>query len=91
MPHPRRHPEGHSYGHPEPTSLPFEPEGWRTCESYRYGVDLYNAGYFWECHEVFEALWRGVGRRSRPLPRRLPCRSLIGSVAPRGKSAPSRI
>jgi Domain of unknown function (DUF309) len=23
-----------------------------------WGIDLYNAGYFWEAHESWEALWR---------------------------------
>jgi uncharacterized protein len=26
-----------------------------------YGIDLYNFGYWWECHEVFEGLWHAVG------------------------------
>ena len=62
-PHPRRHPEGHSFGAPEETPA-FDPERWAESAEYRYGVDLYNAGYFWECHEVFESLWNAVGRES---------------------------
>jgi len=27
-------------------------------------VDLYNFGYWWECHEVFEALWDGAGHHT---------------------------
>ena len=31
---------------------------WREHAEYLWGVDLYNAGFFWEAHEVWEALWR---------------------------------
>ncbi|WP_244640442.1 DUF309 domain-containing protein [Aureimonas glaciei] len=26
-------------------------------ESYRWGVDLFNHGYYWEAHEAWEPLW----------------------------------
>ena len=26
-------------------------------QAFRYGVDLYNRGFFWEAHEVWEAVW----------------------------------
>jgi hypothetical protein len=29
-------------------------------------VDLYNQAYWWECHEVLEALWHAAGRTSEP-------------------------
>ena len=32
------------------------------CEAFRYGVDLFHAGFFWEAHEVWETLWQ-VARR----------------------------
>src|SRR5438552_1811311 len=60
-PHPRRDRQGHSYGQPEPTPSPFTPEEWWDSEWYLYGIDLYNYGYWWECHEVFEGLWHAVG------------------------------
>ena len=60
-PHPRRDPQGHSYGQPEPTPPLFKPEEWWDSEWYLYGIDLYNHGYWWECHEVFEGLWHAVG------------------------------
>ncbi len=63
-PHPRRHPLGHSFGEPEPRTLPFEPEQWASSEAYLYGVDLYNCGYWWESHEIFEGLWHACGRTS---------------------------
>src|SRR2546422_6465355 len=51
----------HSYGQPEPTPPPFMPEEWWDSEWYLYGIDLYNYGHWWECHEVFEGLWHAVG------------------------------
>jgi hypothetical protein len=63
-PHPRRDPKGHSYGKPEPLLPAFPPERWRDSEWYRYGVDLYNFAYWWECHEIFEGLWDAAGRHT---------------------------
>ena len=62
--HPRRHPQGHSYGRLEPKAAGFLPVDWHRSEDYLYGVDLYNFGYWWECHEVFEALWHAVGQKT---------------------------
>lgn len=42
----------------------FAPEQWRESDDYCYGVDLYNYAYWWECHEVFEGLWRVAGHQS---------------------------
>ena len=56
-PHPTRDPEGHSYDRP-PVSLPdLNHENWRKSEEYLFGIDLFNEGYWWECHEVLEGLW----------------------------------
>src|SRR2546426_8872679 len=63
-PHPRRDRQGHSYGQPEPTPPPFMPEEWGGSEGDLYGIDLYNYGHWWECHEGFEGLWDGVGAGS---------------------------
>lgn len=58
-PHPIRDPQGHSRRavraqvHP-----PWNPEGWKELEAYLRGVDLFNRFYFWEAHEVWEALWK---------------------------------
>lgn len=30
---------------------------------FRRGVQLFNAGYYWEAHEVWEVLWHAYGRR----------------------------
>lgn len=65
-PHPRRDPRGHSFGRPEPDPTPVSPDRWREHEWYRYGVDLFNFAYWWECHEVFEACWHAAGRQTEP-------------------------
>ncbi len=63
-PHPVRDPDGHSFGRPEPEAPDLNRADWRTCEEFLYGVDLFNSGYWWECHEVFEGLWHAAGHRS---------------------------
>jgi len=63
-PHPRRHPQGHSFGCPEPSPEPYRPEDWCQSEDYRFGIDLYNFAYWWECHEVFEGFWHAVGTKT---------------------------
>lgn len=44
-------------------SEPPDPERWQACEAYLYGIDLFNHGYYWEAHEVWEELWQACGRR----------------------------
>ena len=61
-PHPRRDPSGHSYGLPAPTPSSFPTDRWQQSDDYRYGIDLYNYAYWWECHEVFEGFWHAAGR-----------------------------
>ncbi len=63
-PHPRRDPQGHSFGRPEPCPLPFAHEAWSASEEYLYAVDLYNFAYWWESHEVFEGLWHACGPKT---------------------------
>ena len=66
-PHPVTHPEGHSYGiREEPIDLGSNrlPEDWGAVEEYLYGIDLFNAAYFWEAHESWEAVWHAVERDS---------------------------
>lgn len=60
-PHPRRNQDGHSFGQPEPGRTAFEAGLWRESRDYRFGIDLFNFGYWWESHEVFEALWHACG------------------------------
>ena len=61
-PHPRRRPQGHSLGIPEPRPSIFPEGGWSGSEDYLYAIDLYNFAYWWESHEVFEGLWHVFGR-----------------------------
>ena len=37
-------------------------DGWRESAAYRRGFDLFNAGYYWEAHEIWEMLWNHEGR-----------------------------
>lgn len=62
-PHPTRDPGGHSYGAAGETPDPPDPENWRACADYLYGIDLFNHGFYWEAHEVWEGLWVACGRR----------------------------
>ena len=58
-PHPRKHPEGHSCGAAEfCADEGLHSDNWRRCLLYLWGVDLFNRGYWWEAHEVWEALWK---------------------------------
>lgn len=60
-PHPVSDPAGHMYGEePQPAELLVE--DWPRCRAYLRGIDLFNHGYYWEAHEVWEALWHAAGR-----------------------------
>ena len=61
-PHPTSHVDGHSYGHPDPVVDNFSVEHWNECSTFLFGVDLFNAGFFWESHEQWEAVWNALGR-----------------------------
>ena len=66
FPHPTRDPAGHSFGVvPMPCPVP-DPNLWRECRPYLYGLDLFNHGYYWEAHEVWEGLWHASGRAGLP-------------------------
>ncbi|MGH9323242.1 MAG: DUF309 domain-containing protein [Vicinamibacteria bacterium] len=56
-PHPERSPEGHMYRVKEPEARLLTEESWTDNEDFLYGVDLFNAGYFWEAHTFWERLW----------------------------------
>ena len=60
-PHPKSDPLGHAYGHDEPPLAPFDPAHLEASPDFRYGVDPFHAGYYWEAHEVWESLWHAVG------------------------------
>jgi hypothetical protein len=45
---------------------PWRPEDWRRLDDWLYGVDLFNAFYFWEAHEAWEGLWAACDRHDDP-------------------------
>jgi len=56
QPHPRTDPAGSLHGlPPHPPGLPAD--RWRDDRSWLFGVDLYHAGYLWESHEAWEAVY----------------------------------
>jgi uncharacterized protein len=61
-PHPTRDPDGHSYGAAFEMPEPPDPQEWRACRDYLYGIDLFNHGCYWEAHEAWEGLWVACGR-----------------------------
>jgi uncharacterized protein len=62
-PHPRTDPRGHSHGRPEPKVASADLSDAGARELYVFGVELFNAGYYWESHEAFEALWNAAERK----------------------------
>lgn len=62
QPHPRA-PGGHSYQQDDEYLGSFAPEEWASCGLYRYGVDLFNHGYWWEAHEAWETVWLAAGQK----------------------------
>ncbi|MEW4531169.1 DUF309 domain-containing protein [Maioricimonas sp. JC845] len=61
-PHPIRDPAGHSHGiAPEP-AVPLTPDNWPHSRHYLRGFDLFNAGCYWEAHEIWESCWIACGR-----------------------------
>ena len=40
-----------------------DPDRWRESETYLYGIDLFNHGFYWEAHEQWEALWVAAGKK----------------------------
>jgi uncharacterized protein len=61
-PHPHS-PAGHSFGVEAGPVEPLDPERWRDHRAYLLGIDLFNAGFFWEAHEAWEGVWLACGRR----------------------------
>lgn len=62
QPHPVSDPRGHMHGQEVPVPPALEPGNWSESETYRYAVDLFNYGFYWEAHEVWESLWIAAGR-----------------------------
>jgi uncharacterized protein len=63
FPHPISDPAGHSYGTEPVYSETVESNKWHECRPYLYGIDLFNAGYYWESHVAWESLWMACGRK----------------------------
>ena len=61
-PHPVHDPRGHSYGRPESACAAADPVNWRECQPFLWGIDLFNAGFYWEAHEAWESVWIAAGR-----------------------------
>lgn len=64
--HPTHDPEGHSYNRLEEEVEAPDPMRWAINERYLYGIDLFNYGYYWEAHEIWEDLWNADGRIGLP-------------------------
>jgi hypothetical protein len=60
-PHPTRDPAGHSFGR-EPAPVGIDESSWSGNDAYLDAIDLFNAGYYWECHEALEPFWHGADR-----------------------------
>jgi len=67
QPHPVRDPGGHSYdpsgrgGRVEPNIVAAGAS--LGSEEFRFGLDLFNHGYYWEAHEAWEGLWQMSEKR----------------------------
>lgn len=44
-----------------PTATALSTANWNSSPHYRYGIDLFNHGYWWEAHAAWEALWHATG------------------------------
>ncbi|QDT73758.1 DUF309 domain-containing protein [Lacipirellula limnantheis] len=62
-PHPVSNPLGHMFGQHTARPAPLIPERWADSDEFRYGVDLFNHGFYWEAHEAWESLWLAAGRQ----------------------------
>ena len=62
FPHPTRDPAGHSFGHAPAAPARVDPACWNQSRDYLIGFDLFNGGYYWEAHELWEGLWHACGR-----------------------------
>jgi hypothetical protein len=63
FPHPASDPAGHCFGAPARVVVEADLLEWQQCETYLYGLDLFNHEFYWESHVEFECLWLGCGRR----------------------------
>jgi uncharacterized protein len=62
-PHPFRHPAGHLFTDGSaPQERPWRVEDWAGDGRWAHGLDLFDQRFYWESHEVIEALWHKVPR-----------------------------
>ena len=62
-PHPTRDPAGHSFGQGDPFPLEaFDAARARGDARFERGIRLFDEGYHWEAHEVWEGAWRATPR-----------------------------
>lgn len=61
-PHPTNDPAGHSYPGKPRDLKPLDIDNWEKHPDYLYAIDLFNFGYYWEAHEIWEGLWHAHGR-----------------------------
>ncbi|MCX7558590.1 DUF309 domain-containing protein [Sulfitobacter sp. F26204] len=52
-----RHPEGLFDGVKQSVHAELTPESLHETEAFRAGLIYFDAGFYWECHEVLEAVW----------------------------------
>jgi hypothetical protein len=64
-PHPMSDPLGHMHGHTQVTPTALDPQHWHENKTFLYAVDLFNHGYYWEAHEVWESLWHAAGHHGQ--------------------------
>jgi uncharacterized protein len=63
FPHPESDPAGHAFGRQRAAAPELDPARWQAGRPYLYGLDLFNAGFYWESHVEFESLWLAAGRK----------------------------
>jgi predicted metal-dependent hydrolase len=51
------------FGQTRGPAAPIEAGRWGQSPLYLCGIELFNAGYYWEAHETWESLWHAHGRR----------------------------
>lgn len=66
-PHPRRHPSGHRFGHPEYQPTSEDPAMWSVDPLWRFALELFDEGFYWEAHEAWEAFWLLAKKGERTL------------------------
>lgn len=54
---------GHLQGRSEPGGQSIEETGPTRDSAWLRGVDLFNHGYYWEAHEVWESSWKACGKQ----------------------------